>query len=908
MNKNITINTDEYSTNSQKFDYLLKKGIEYIQKYSGEKWTDYNYHDPGITILEQLCYAITDLGYKSNFPIEDLLMINVDDFDYEKNNLFIPPEKIFYSNPNTINDLRKIIIDSVEEVNNVWIVNSNNNSYSNHGLLDFKVQLFENVNYESSEKILNKIKTIYYSNRILCTDINDIVVLNKDTISIGATIEIDSFCVGEQILAKLLVEIESRINKRIKFVGFEYFEDKKLSYDKIFRGVKTKNGIILDENLKPKTNEIYISELIEIIRDIDGVISVKDFSIYKNGIKIFSEIITFSDNSYPSFENIDTFFSKNSDSNISFIRNNTPYSIDKIIFTQIYDSISNEDSISLINNFKNNKIKKGRFEFDKLSKYYSFINEFPALYGLKEKELDPKSTPLRKAQMKQLKAFLILFDQVMANYNAQLSNIRNIFTIEKIDRTYFTKVPENISGFSELIDNNNLSNYKNQILNFSESKQEFFKRRNLFLDHLISRFGEEYNSKILENMYLIENPNSSSSESSSYAIDCKIRYAKNILELGVTRNKARNYSSNNGNNLKNISGLEKRLKLILDLKDDFDKISLGFDHDLVYFEEKDIWNSTNVKINNGPEIELLSLPENCYENNQVNFYLKNYSNFKDLFKNAIDKKSFNIIFNGIKYFLLFNSEITELPVKIFESSSKSTCTKKIIEIISKIQNLNFSTERLYVLENILLRPQIIDKYKMQVSYKGVPIFKSFKIFDFNKLSEIREDVINILKDRSNYSIHKSIKKYSISVFDVMNNKILTSNKLFKNRNDAKNEIELIIKNLSENSKFEIEIIAENKSLNKFPENFNYSNELNIIFPDWPSRFQNIEFKKYIREIIDRYIPANINFKLHFLNYFQIKNFTEIYSEWSKMKSKKPSPALDIASLKLIQFLIEINNE
>ena len=37
------------------------------QKFSGEKWTDYNYHDPGITLLEQICYAITDLGYKSNF-------------------------------------------------------------------------------------------------------------------------------------------------------------------------------------------------------------------------------------------------------------------------------------------------------------------------------------------------------------------------------------------------------------------------------------------------------------------------------------------------------------------------------------------------------------------------------------------------------------------------------------------------------------------------------------------------------------------------------------------------------------------------------------------------------------------------------------------------------------------------
>ena len=37
-------------------------------------WTDYNVHDPGITILEALCYAITDLGYRMGWRIEDILV------------------------------------------------------------------------------------------------------------------------------------------------------------------------------------------------------------------------------------------------------------------------------------------------------------------------------------------------------------------------------------------------------------------------------------------------------------------------------------------------------------------------------------------------------------------------------------------------------------------------------------------------------------------------------------------------------------------------------------------------------------------------------------------------------------------------------------------------------------------
>lgn len=36
-------------------------------------WTDYNIHDPGITILEALCYALTDIAYRAGWDINDLL-------------------------------------------------------------------------------------------------------------------------------------------------------------------------------------------------------------------------------------------------------------------------------------------------------------------------------------------------------------------------------------------------------------------------------------------------------------------------------------------------------------------------------------------------------------------------------------------------------------------------------------------------------------------------------------------------------------------------------------------------------------------------------------------------------------------------------------------------------------------
>lgn len=129
MEKSITISKAKPTIKSMDYELLRKEAISYIQRVGGKIWTDYNSHDPGITILEVLCYAITDLGYRSNFPIEDLLA----DESGSLKNQFFPASKILPSTPVTINDYRKFLMDVevVEEagsecpragIKNAWII------------------------------------------------------------------------------------------------------------------------------------------------------------------------------------------------------------------------------------------------------------------------------------------------------------------------------------------------------------------------------------------------------------------------------------------------------------------------------------------------------------------------------------------------------------------------------------------------------------------------------------------------------------------------------------------------------------------------------------------------------------------------------------------------------------------
>lgn len=100
------------------FQALRDLGIRRLQALSGKIWTDYNLYDPGVTILEVLCYAITDLGYRNNFKMEDLLARkpgSTDPRDQENN--FFTPDQILTCNPLTLLDWRKRLID-IEGVRN----------------------------------------------------------------------------------------------------------------------------------------------------------------------------------------------------------------------------------------------------------------------------------------------------------------------------------------------------------------------------------------------------------------------------------------------------------------------------------------------------------------------------------------------------------------------------------------------------------------------------------------------------------------------------------------------------------------------------------------------------------------------------------------------------------------------
>ena len=131
--------------NIQSIDALKRIGIDMLQNLSGELWSDYNIHDPGITTLEILCYVITELGYRADTAIEDI-------FANEKQpkSSFFEAHEILNSGVITLNDVKKIILD-IQEVRNVNITPSQKFKEFN-SIYTIWVELMES-NPSQSEKI-----------------------------------------------------------------------------------------------------------------------------------------------------------------------------------------------------------------------------------------------------------------------------------------------------------------------------------------------------------------------------------------------------------------------------------------------------------------------------------------------------------------------------------------------------------------------------------------------------------------------------------------------------------------------------------------------------------------------------------------------------------------------------------
>jgi hypothetical protein len=400
--------------------------------------------------------------------------------------------------------------------------------------------------------IIDDVYCMYQHIRNLCEDVIRISIVPSQEIAVCADIETDNAVDLEDILGKIYFYIDTFFSPPVRFYILKELFEKGLPADIIFEGPLLKHGFILDADLQQQSlfEEVHASDLYNLIMSIEGVKTIRYLQItnYFSGLpKTEGEFWKLDLNkdmpvSSSYHLNLDRLRSK-----IIFYKGDMPIIADRQVANRIYYDMKATLAKPRINpalKILNDILPPVGTNYQ-LEEYYSMQNEFTYVYGVGRDGIPSDADMVRRSKIKQLKGYLLFFDQLLANYLSQVSQLKNLYAVgSNSTKTYFsqpvydTPIPEgeddnfysnpplnavmpdpenlNFYGSAPLLKyfampvnaniddpetfaadwktfvNNKKNNYRNQLNELVEPADETLERRNRFLDHLLSRFAENF--------------------------------------------------------------------------------------------------------------------------------------------------------------------------------------------------------------------------------------------------------------------------------------------------------------------------------------------------------------------------------------------------------------------------------
>ncbi|MBL4704592.1 MAG: hypothetical protein JKY54_08730, partial [Flavobacteriales bacterium] len=592
----IKIPKDVSSKDDLDFDFLKSEGIKYIESMGGGLWTDFNVHDPGITFLEMLCYAITDLGNRIKLPIEDLL---TSEKDLELRNQFYRASEILPACPLTALDYRKIFAD-IPGVRNSWIIKfdkvlhinckDSQIAYSEESFGALDAEFKDTVNLQGLNEVIvdydltvtdeggalldietinNSISKKYHANRNLCEDLVKITEVSSHKIGVCADIELEKEADEDLVHANILDAIENYFTPEIQYYSIKEMLDKGYRTDEIFEGPRLENGFIdpkemADANLR---SEVRLSDIVHEIMSIEGVKLIKDISIRdcKKNKDGKDWLICIDQYTKPTLCSTIKEDGCCATSVFNYVKDVLPITYNPKKVEEFRDKLKEEkqlkNDIARLN--KTLKIKKGKYLNP--AETTTIQNDFPDVYGISPFGLPGSVSVKRKSEAVQLKGYLAFFDQILASYFAHLGKVKDLLSINTgVAPTYFTQAIKDIRGFDDLVKDypqNDDALLANKLLS---KLDDHIDRRNDLLDHLLARFAEEFSefTFLMRELY--------GAVSNELVLQSKEQFLKEYVELSCRRGhgyniiEERTIDPDTGTDLAiwdtdNISGAQKRI-------------------------------------------------------------------------------------------------------------------------------------------------------------------------------------------------------------------------------------------------------------------------------------------------------------------------------------------------------------
>jgi hypothetical protein len=325
-------------------------------------------------------------------------------------------------------------------------------------------------------------------NRNLCEDFVKIAHVRGQNFALCGEFELAPDADPAEVKAQILYQVQRYLAPAVASYSLDEMLEKKradgtaYTVEEIFDGPALDSGFIPLEELARSElrTELRLSDIINIIMDIPGVRAVRQAVINRPGADDPPEnawLVPVSKGQKAQLE-VDR-------CRLLLFKQELPVMANAARVADRYAGLLRADRLRTEARKRNDfAVPMGRHRDP--GSYYPAQLHLPQVYGIGEAGLPAAADAARKLQARRLQAYLLFFEQLMANYLAQLANVRGLFSSEPgVLRTYYLQVIESLRSLYKGDPSTGLE----QAL---EGEALQVARRNRFLDHLIARFGEDF--------------------------------------------------------------------------------------------------------------------------------------------------------------------------------------------------------------------------------------------------------------------------------------------------------------------------------------------------------------------------------------------------------------------------------
>lgn len=423
-----------------------------------------------------------------------------------------------------------------------------------------------------TDEALEQAKTALGSHRNLAEDFCSVKGVAVEDIAVCASIEVSADADIERVQAEAWFAIEQYLSPPIPFFTLDELLADGVPVESIFNGPQVANGFVRDEDLERADlrNTVRTSDILNRLMDIPGINSINDVVLVgydSDGLPIAGDADPDWVNGEPRFDP-----GRSGAEWLLFVRPQHQPRLNRHLSRFSFSKqglpllVREEEALAVLSQLHGvadrPKVKDARNDLPApagvnrgTGEYYPVQYGFPLVYGIGPAGLPSTATPLRRAQAKQLKAYLMVFEQLLANAFAQLEHTADLFSLDPgIQQTYFAGElgPGLIDGYDDLVHALDAQALREIV----ESPPDFQQRRNVFLDHLLARFGEQF-----QDHPLLLSEREGVSHSLDRLIGDKIGFLQQYPRVSRDRGKAFDYRTACVPG--NVSGLQKRISLLL---------------------------------------------------------------------------------------------------------------------------------------------------------------------------------------------------------------------------------------------------------------------------------------------------------------------------------------------------------